>query len=320
MENICPVCKKEILAEEETITCPDCGQVYHTLCWESAGGCQDDECREKAAGLEKEKEDEDQPFVSVHDEAETVKCLSCGNEIDKDKPFCPYCGMKILPAAQTASAIKCPKCGAEVKENQKFCPKCGFALRSVQSPQTNQFTTKAPISPVNMSANTQVKKKKNALAVIVPIVAVILIGVIAFVAGSKMNSDSSEDENDEDSYETTVLEEETTTQLSEAEKRAIKLAKAYDDYCSMGWSTLASDGSCLTVDTNPDDKDEYIEMDAYYAVEKINKDLGFPESVYERMNTTSALDGRQEYDIEEYTVSWKYHPDNGMEIIYEVNR
>ena len=76
----------------------------------------------------------------------------------------------------------------------------------------------------------------------------------------------------------------------------------------------------LTIDTNPEDSSYYVyEDDALYAIVAINDYLGLPSSLIDKMSSTRALDGIQTQDCGEYTVTWNYHPDNGMKVIYEVN-
>lgn len=44
-------------------------------------------------------------------------------------------------------------------------------------------------------------------------------------------------------------------------------------------------------------------------------DLGAPESVYARMGSTRALDGTQDSAWRDYTATWTYHPDDGLNVI-----
>lgn len=46
-------------------------------------------------------------------------------------------------------------------------------------------------------------------------------------------------------------------------------------------------------------------------------ELGAPESLFARLDSTRALDGTREADWEGYTASWTYHPDNGLNIIVQ---
>ena len=89
------------------------------------------------------------------------------------------------------------------------------------------------------------------------------------------------------------------------------------------------DGSFLKIDTNPDDLDTDdlsdsqkrrfwdISEDSCSAIEYCNKELGFTEAVFQRMIETTSLMGRQTADSSRYTVSWTYHPDRGLEVMYE---
>lgn len=83
------------------------------------------------------------------------------------------------------------------------------------------------------------------------------------------------------------------------------------------WVYLGSDGSYLTIDTNPDDVDDYSNLEAFLKVYEINDALGLPDSLAEKMGRTSALDGRQTESYDDLEVSWKYHPNRGLEITYE---
>ena len=47
--------------------------------------------------------------------------------------------------------------------------------------------------------------------------------------------------------------------------------------------------------------------------------LGMPDHVASEMGQTRALDGRQEAEWDDYAVSWSYHPDSGLNVVYSVN-
>ena len=47
----------------------------------------------------------------------SIKCETCGHEIDENQKFCPECGQRIGEV--------CKKCGANLLKGQKFCPECG---------------------------------------------------------------------------------------------------------------------------------------------------------------------------------------------------
>lgn len=91
------------------------------------------------------------------------------------------------------------------------------------------------------------------------------------------------------------------------------------------WITVGDDGSYIAIDTNPDDIDsddfgllEYAAMEAAGGkIEEINRSLGFPSSLLQKMNKTTAMQGTQTDTVGKVTVSWSYHPDNGLEVTYE---
>ncbi len=56
---------------------------------------------------------------------------------------------------------------------------------------------------------------------------------------------------------------------------------------------------------------------ALEAIKYANEALGFNGSLYSKMMETSALMGRQYEENEKYKVSWRYHPDDGLEVTYE---
>lgn len=89
--------------------------------------------------------------------------------------------------------------------------------------------------------------------------------------------------------------------------------------CQSSWAYVSSDGSYMTIDTNPYDIEDYMDYDAYMAIYSINAALGLPDSLMEKMGQTRALDGRQSQTYGDVTVSWTYHPDDGLEILYEAN-
>ena len=48
--------------------------------------------------------------------------------------------------------------------------------------------------------------------------------------------------------------------------------------------------------------------------------LDVSDAVISRIDSTRALDGRQEGSWEGYTATWGYHPDSGLDLVIEVER
>ena len=92
----------------------------------------------------------------------------------------------------------------------------------------------------------------------------------------------------------------------------------YEDLAGKRWCTIASDGSYMKIDTNPLDIEDHVEFDAWNSIKSINIELGFSESLQAKMESTNSLSGRQSESNDKYEVSWTYHPDNGLEVIYTI--
>ena len=92
--------------------------------------------------------------------------------------------------------------------------------------------------------------------------------------------------------------------------------------CASPWAEVGSDGSYLSIDSNPYDWEDsgLAYPESYYAMIDIHEYLGLPESLMESMKGTSHNMGRQ---TETFTdlgiiVTWTYHPDEGMEVTYKL--
>lgn len=175
----------------------------------------------------------------------------------------------------------CSKCGTELQDGQEFCPKCGQKADLQIDSGVN-----SAISQFNANVN-KTNEKKNRKPIIIGIVAVaaVVIGILIFGKGGIGTKDFN---------------------------------KLYSDISDKSWCEIASDGTWMKIDTNPYDIDDYYDSTALSKVKSINSDLGFSSSVYQEMLETRALDGRQSASCDKYEVSWSYHPDRGMEVMYKI--
>lgn len=94
-------------------------------------------------------------------------------------------------------------------------------------------------------------------------------------------------------------------------------------------NSRAPDDSYMEIDTNPYDKDyDELELwqqltfykkqnDSIKGIQFLNERFGFSSAVYKKMMETTALMGRQSEETGKYRVSWTYHPDRGLEVLYE---
>lgn len=200
---------------------------------------------------------------------------------------CPNCqaliekGLSFCPECGTPLKNFCKNCGEELSDGQSFCPKCGHKVEPAEE------STDA-IKRFNAEVVSQQKKKKKLPLIIAGVVIVIVLATLFSGGGTDFN-------------------------------------ELFSDIAHEEWCTIASDGSYMEIDSNPDDIDndssrfDYsIMLEASSAVERINTELGFSDSVYKKMTETRSLDGRLTEENDNYKVSWTYHPDSGLEVLYEI--
>jgi len=86
-------------------------------------------------------------------------------------------------------------------------------------------------------------------------------------------------------------------------------------------TSLASDGSyiAITMTRSCSRSDESILCRESHALDDILDGLGFESNVRRRMGETRALDGRQTAESGHFNVSWTFHPDNGLQVLFESN-
>lgn len=102
--------------------------------------------------------------------------------------------------------------------------------------------------------------------------------------------------------------------------------KAFADLKGDGLVLSASkDGQSITIDSNPwgaAKGSQAYNLDnalALLLIKELNSELGLPDWLYTEMMGTRALDGRQKEVFDYVTVTWSYHPDSGINILYRKN-
>lgn len=191
------------------------------------------------------------------------------------------CSEQHCEAQQTSPANVCQTCGAPLGDEQAFCSKCGQKVGAAAD-----AGAVSAMNQFNANAPKTNPTKKTLLFAAIAIVAVVAIVVIALlVGGSRANFN-----------------------------------KMFGAYATQSWCEISDDGTYMKIDTNPLDLTDELDLLAYHSIEKINDELGFSPQLFEIMGETTALDGRQSDENEKYSVSWKYHPDSGLEVSYEVKK
>lgn len=242
-------------------------------------------------------------------------CTKCGAEITDDQLFCPKCGQKVggnveadkgKPAKKNIIIILAV-CIALLAIGTIF-----FVIRGVQAKEVvlnkKEVTIKvgetAELSYTINPDNTKVKD------------------VTWFSSNdtiSTVNDGIIEGKNEGTNIiSVTTTNNKTDTCAITVIAAGPDLVSIYNDYCEDGWAELSADNSYISIDTNPYDIKDEFDIDAMQAIEDVLKALGFSDAVLKNMYSTSSADGKQTEEIDNVRVSWKYHPDKGMETIFSI--
>lgn len=216
-----------------------------------------------------------------------MNCSNCGKELSDEALFCDKCGSKVemevfAEFEKKDGPLFCIKCGSNLEENALFCKMCGAKIDGTETKEKESIEEKE-LGEEKVTDGKKLIRK-------VGIVALVIIALV-FVFS-----------------------------IGECGKRSKKVdfRDLYNKYCVSSWAECPTDNSYLKIDTNPYDYDDegiyYIE--AYYAIEKINKDLGLPESLNSEIDNTTWDHGKQTKKFDNLVISWTYHPDKGLELMY----
>lgn len=339
----CPYCKTEIKEGDEVQVCPECGIPHHAACWEENHGCTTFGCKE-------------QHYEEQHTNPTDV-CSNCGAPLGDGQAFCPKCGTpKNAPKKNVCGKCGaelqdgqefCPKCGQKV----------GLAVDAGVSSAINQFN--ADVQKTNITKKKLPIIIGAAIAVVAVVLFLLLKGpsvdeIVLSKSSIELRVDDSisvtytvspDKASDVDvswksSNESVAIVSNggkitgkgegsctiTATAGGKSDSLTVTVKNGPDfqaifDACELdsSYATVAADGSYLSIDTNPYDIDDYTDYDAYLSLYLINDELGLPDSLMEDMGHTSSLDGKQTEKFENVTVTWKYHPDIGLEVTYKAN-
>lgn len=272
-------------------------------------------------------------------------CPNCQYLLSEGQKFCPRCG------SESPREIKCKNCGADISVDTMFCPECGqktFASKKEKTKYNKKLyiigvisilsifilgalaigfiLREIPVENIELSESVielTEEETKNISCTVSP-----------ENATDKTVTWSSSDDSvaTVNSYGmitavkkgtcviTAQSGEQTKTINVTVEKKHLDFSALYNEIDSdakYGWK-LGSDGSCLMVDTNVYEIDDFSSSAVYYSIKDMNKKMGLPDSLTTDMERTTALMGRQSktYANIGVEVTWTYHPDHGLEVTY----
>lgn len=324
MENyvgkICPVCKQEIKEGEAVQVCPVCGVAHHAACWESNQGCATPGCSEQ--------------HHASQNTGPTV-CSRCGAEIQPGQVFCMKCGQKVGEASAESTDTPVPAYGAAVQTQNHKKSVLPIVLGIVGAVVIVIIAAIVAIWFLFLRGPRveAITLSESEIEIRIDDSQVVSYTITPEEASEVEVSWTSSDEaiaTVDDSGQITGKGEGSCTVTATAGGQTANVTvnvtaapdfeAIYTELGSPDYCEVASDGSYLYIDTNMLDIDDYFDFDAYYAVEDIIAELGLPQSLFAKMGETRSIDGIQSEEYDYVSVSWSYHPDYGLEVIFELNQ
>ena len=106
------------------------------------------------------------------------------------------------------------------------------------------------------------------------------------------------------------------TALDAAGPTVIETALETCDVSPGGYFALGDDGTSLSMQTEGAESAGADLADVACVLAEVD----VPDSVLTRIDSTRALDGRQEASWDDLDASWGYHPDSGLDLVLERHR
>lgn len=265
-----------------------------------------------------------QPKQSIESQNEKTFCANCGAMIEEGQTFCPKCGKKV-----TETAVKKAK-----KNPLKVIIPIMVAAILLLGGVVGFFMLRGK-SVSNVVLNkTEITIEEGKKAELVCTVEPDDAKDKTVTWRSSNNDVASVSEEGvitakkEGTCTITVQSNNGITDSCKVivDKHIPDFMELFGDLPKKEYFSIASDGMSMMIDTNPYDKDndDFLRsdyntmMEALDMVEEVNGKLGFSSALLEKMNHTNSMQGMLSQQNENYEVNWSYHPDKGLQVIYEL--
>ena len=199
--------------------------------------------------------------------------------------------------------IKCPECGREISDLAPTCPHCGV-------PISDKKETYDPVAENDSSEEIKKPKlpqKRIAVAVAIAAVCIIAVAITLLIVHERQKPTDLSAVYDAVLDDALAAEEESTNE-------------EIFTFLFGVWCTLSDDGKSLSIDTNPANmkSGEYSDEFGLSLIRSANTALELPDALTDKMLQTRAIDGMQSAEYRDVKITWSFHPDQGLEVIYEV--
>ncbi len=316
---ICPFCKTEIKEDEQIQECSACGIPHHKNCWDENKGCTTFGCSEQVH--------------EVIEKISTENCSNCGANITSEHTFCPKCGQKSgvqNDAALTNKIQDFNNSAAKAKKKKTIKLVIIISVCALVAIGLYLMIRGTPVEEVLFSKSEITIYENESTDIIYTIspddatdqsvtwsssnesIATVEDGKLS--AKSEGTCSITINATNGKSDTLIVIVEKALPNFNDLFSTEATSYNEIEEYIQ-----ISDDGTWMKYDSNPSNFDEWsVGAWSLGFIEIANEELGLPSSVYQKMLETRSLDGRQSDETDVIEVSWTYHPDNGLEVMYEV--
>jgi type II secretory pathway pseudopilin PulG len=165
--------------------------------------------------------------------------------------------------------------------------------------------TELPPRPPLPTTEPHARKSRRGLWVVIAVAAVVVVGAAIAVPAVLIGQAQAEE----------ARVEAARRAAAQAEAERLDELRAVLDRCGIqidATTTLLDGGEAVEI-TRVSKFDGPSVDELYCALERLHA----PQSLEAKIGQTRALDGRQEYEWDEFAISWTYHPDDGATVLIE---